>query len=103
MNSCEKRGEGGSGRFLGVRRSCRRFYAVSPGTAVSDNARPTPAYVCRLLLTVRQCPHPKLGITQPESSHRAESAACSAHFVDATPDCSLHGETGASSAMATID
>jgi putative endonuclease len=26
--------------FLGVRRSCRRFYALSPAAAASDNARP---------------------------------------------------------------
>src|SRR5712664_4751058 len=32
MNTYAKRGEGGRARF-GVRRSCRRFYAVSPGTA----------------------------------------------------------------------
>jgi len=33
MNTYEKRGEGGVQARFGARRSCRRFYAVSPGTA----------------------------------------------------------------------
>src|SRR5260370_29540764 len=40
--------------FLGVRRSCRRFYTASPGTAASDNTRPTPARVRSLLEGVAQ-------------------------------------------------